>query len=105
MNFGVTGRKAHPATRLRTVFRDEIRRALEFGLTNADRLTRLYHPKFARDDMRPSIIQRLGTIGNGHTVRLLEKYAESTVLGRDAIDAIRRIKAEKSGESLDVRAS
>ncbi|GIW88261.1 MAG: hypothetical protein KatS3mg108_2585 [Isosphaeraceae bacterium] len=76
-----------------TLFPDEIRRILEFGVKQRDRLTsRFRGPRDAEARVK-FMIRWLGWIGNPDSLKTLEPLVNSPDLGRDAVASVRAIKS------------
>ena len=79
---------------LYTVFPDEVRQVLEFGLVNrAD----LGWRRFEENEELAALIRWLGVVGNRRTVRLLGELVNSPELGPDAVEALRKLNEHHFG--------
>jgi len=71
-----------------SIFPDEVRRVLEFGLENR---ANLGWSRFEEKDELAALIRWLGVVGNRQTVWLLGELVDSHDLGPYAIEALRNL--------------
>jgi diadenosine tetraphosphatase ApaH/serine/threonine PP2A family protein phosphatase len=79
-------------------FREPIRKILEFGLCNLDKLSTVFvrGGDFVKNSHAPFVVTSLGEVGDQHSIELLDRLTESQEFGVLAIESIRRLKARKA---------
>jgi hypothetical protein len=70
-----------------SVFPDEVRVILEFGLAHRTQLMGLFGRMPFREEETVSLIRRLGAVGNRQTVRLLGSLVDAPDLGPYVVEA------------------
>ena len=74
-----------------SVFPDEVRSVLEFGLADHESLTEIMTRTVFRETAIPTLIRRLGVIGNRETAKLLERLLDAPAFGAHAVEALRSL--------------
>ena len=76
-------------------FPDEARQILEWSIQHRDALTSVF-PGPEHEDRARKIVYMLGAVGNTETVELLRAFTDDRVLGRSAIDAIKKLTEHRT---------
>jgi hypothetical protein len=76
-------------------FPDEARQILEWSIQHRDALTSVF-PGPEQEDRARKIVYMLGAVGNTETVELLRAFTDDRVLGRSAIDAIKKLTEHRT---------
>jgi hypothetical protein len=76
---------------LSSVFRDDVREVLEFGVLNQTAVTGSLGRRLLEGYTPAFLIRWLGVVGNRKTARLLEQFVDNPDLGPHAVAALRRL--------------
>jgi hypothetical protein len=80
-----------------SIFADQVRSVLEFGLVNRSSLTEILRRLHFGEAAPATLIRWLGVVGNRQTVRLLGDLVDAPDLGPHAVGALRNLNRRQVG--------